>query len=94
MHRSNKSFKRTATAISKGETHTAILSKEDFQRVCLEQIERRFEKIIKFLMGFSICQGINKGTLSQLSYYLKERQLIRRNVLFKEGQEADGIYFI
>jgi len=45
-------------------------------------------------MGFSICQGINKATLSQLSYYLKERQLIRRNVLFKEGQEADGIYFI
>jgi len=30
MHRSNKSFKRAATAISKGETHTAILSKEDF----------------------------------------------------------------
>ena len=62
MHR-NKSFKRAATVVSQGTTHIATLSKEDFQRICLAQTERRFDKLVNFLMTFKICQGIGKPVL-------------------------------
>lgn len=64
MNRSTKRFKRAATVTAETLTHLAVLSKEDFQRVCLSQIEKRFDRIIAFLTTFKICEGINRPTLS------------------------------
>jgi len=32
--------------------------------------------------------------LNKLSYYLKEKQFRRRDIVFKEGEVADNVYFI
>ncbi|TNV85947.1 hypothetical protein FGO68_gene16394 [Halteria grandinella] len=93
MHR-GKAIKRAATAVSVGQTHIAILGRNDFQRVCLTQLERSSEELIDFLQTFRICQGINRQTLSQLNYYLKQRQYRRGMHLFREGQPSTGIFFI
>jgi CRP-like cAMP-binding protein len=45
-------------------------------------------------MSFKICEGINKPTLSQLSFYLKEKSYKRKFTVFREGQTATGLYFI
>ena len=89
-----KRFKRAATVTALTPTHLAVLSKEDFQRVCLSQIEKRFDRMLDFLMRFKICEGINKPTLSQLTFFLKERQYKRGYVVYREGERATGIYFI
>ena len=89
-----KRFKRAATVTAVTQTHLAILSKEDFQRVCLSQIEKRFDRMLDFLMSFKICEGINKPTLSQLTFFLKERLYKRKYVVYKEGDKATGLYFI
>jgi hypothetical protein len=64
MNRTKRGTKRAATVTAMSNTHLAVLSKEDFQRVCLSQIEKRFDKILDFLMSFKICEGISKPTLS------------------------------
>ena len=93
MHR-NKKYKRAATVLSKGVTHIAVLSKADFQRVYLGQIEKGIDKMIDFLRQFRICQDVSRPALTQLLYYLKEKNYRRRDMLFKEGDPSEGVYFI
>jgi len=50
--------------------------------------------MLDFLMRFTICEGINKPTLSQLTFFLKERQYKRGYQVYREGEKASGIYFI
>ena len=90
----HKKFKRAATVTSVGQTHLAYLTKEDFQRICLNQIEKRFDRMLDLLQKFRICQGINKPTLAQLSFYLKEKSFKRGHNVYREGERATGIYFI
>jgi CRP-like cAMP-binding protein len=63
MHRTKK-YKRAATITCKTLTHVAVLSKEDFQRVYLTQIERSYDKMIDFLLTFRICHDIPRATLT------------------------------
>jgi CRP-like cAMP-binding protein len=60
----------------------------------LNQTEKRFDRLIAFLQTFRICQGIQRSVLQQLSYYLKEKVVRRRDRGFKEGEQANGMYFI
>jgi hypothetical protein len=46
------------------------------------------------LKNFRISEGISRVNLTKLSYYLKEKSFRRRDVVYKEGDAADGIYFI
>lgn len=38
--------------------------------------------------------GINRNTLVKLTYFLKERNMRRRDILFHENDVADGLFFI
>ena len=37
---------------------------------------------------------MNELILTKLIYYLKEKTLTRRDVLFREGDPVDGLYFL
>lgn len=50
--------------------------------------------MIDFLLSFRICHDIGRATLTQMSYYLKERHLRWRANIFKEGDPSEGVYFI
>ena len=45
-------------------------------------------------MTFKICHGIAKPVLQQLSFFLKEKSTRWREILYREGDNAAGIYFI
>lgn len=49
---------------------------------------------VDFLSRFRLTKGIARENLKKLTYYFKERVLRRRDILFKEGDIVDGIYFI
>ena len=92
---SKKPEKRTATITGHGgPVHLAFLEKQDFQRVILTQMEKKLDIKVDFLKKFRMADGISRVNLTKLSYYFKERQFRRRDVMFKEGDMADGIYFI
>ena len=46
------------------------------------------------MKNFRLSEGISRPNLAKLSYYLKDRFYRRRDFIFKEGEIADGIYFI
>ncbi len=56
----------------------------------MKQIDRKAD----FLSRVKINYGLSYKTLMKLSYLLKDRNLKRGHVLFKEGDIVDGIYFI
>ena len=57
-------------------------------------MQKKMEAKIDFLSKFRLTKGIPKENLRKLTYYLKEKVLRRRDVLYKQGDIADGLYFI
>lgn len=57
-------------------------------------MEKKLDLKVDFLKNFRLSEGISRTNLNKLSYYLKDKNFRRRDIVFKEGQVADGIYFI
>ena len=54
----------------------------------------RQDRKIEFLEQFKIFKGVSEQRILKLSYFLKEKVMRRRDVLFKEGDMVDGLYFV
>lgn len=50
--------------------------------------------MVDFLLQFRLCKDISRAVLNQMSFYLSEKRLRRRDTLFREGDTAEGIYFV
>lgn len=57
-------------------------------------MERKLDQKVEFLKRFRLSEGISKVNLTKLSYYLKDKQYRRRDLMFREGEVADGIFFV
>jgi len=57
-------------------------------------VEKSFERMVDFLLQFRICKDISRAVLNQMSFYLSEKRLRRRDILFREGDMSEGIYFV
>lgn len=57
-------------------------------------MQKKLDSKVDFLLNFRLSEGISRPNLNKLSYFLKEKQFRRRDVVFREGDEADLIYFI
>ncbi|CDW91734.1 cyclic nucleotide-binding domain containing protein [Stylonychia lemnae] len=91
---SKKPEKRAATVISKTESYLAVLERDDFTKVFLYSMQKKLDAKVEFFKNFRISEGISRTNLNKLSYYLKEKQFRRRDIVFKEGDVADVVYFI
>ena len=91
---SKKPEKRAATVIAKTDSVLAVLDKDDFTKVFLYSMQKKLDAKVEFFKNFRISEGISRTNLNKLSYYLKEKQFRRRDIVFKEGEVADNVYFI
>ena len=57
-------------------------------------MEKKLDQKVDFLKNFRLSDGISRVNLTKLSYYLKDKICRRRDIIFKEGEIADGIYFV
>lgn len=57
-------------------------------------MQKRIDDKVEFLQNFRLTMGISRETLVNLTYLLKERSYRRRDLLFKENDIANGIFFI
>lgn len=57
-------------------------------------MQKQLDAKVEFFKGFRISEGISRTNLNKLSQFLKEKQFRRRDVVYKEGDLADIIYFI
>lgn len=86
--------KRAASIICAEEVHVAILEKKDFTKVIKSVIEKKVDSQINFLKNFRLTEGVTRTALVKLLYYFKEKTFRRRDVVYKENEVSDGVYFI
>lgn len=86
--------KRMASIVCKEETHFAVLEKQDFKRLIGEVSERRINEVVTFLRSISIFAPWSKKSIIKLSYYFKQRTFNRKQIVYKEGDFAEHVYFV
>lgn len=74
--------------------HFAILSKNDFNRA-LGAIERRkYNERIIFLQSLPYFSKLTKTSLGKISFQFVDRPIIKGQVLYKEGEDAEYVYLV
>lgn len=76
------------------DTHFAVLSKKDFNKV-LGNIERKkYNEKIQFLRSLPYFTCLTRASLGKLSYQFQEIHTIKDQVIYKEGDVADYVYLV
>lgn len=89
-----KNRPRAATITCIEDCHFAVMSKNDYEKV-LQKIElKKMQKIIDFLHQLPFFKVWTKTSLSKLHYSFEERQFIRNQVVYREGDESSMVYII
>lgn len=91
---SKKVAKRAATIVCDDDVAVAILHKTAFNKSIKAALERKINLRVEFLKNFRLADGITRNTLVKLTQYLKEKTYRRRDVVYKEGDVSDGVFFI
>ena len=85
---------RTATILCKEETHFGVLGREEFQRVLSEHYNNIVTKNLEFLQSFPIFNMWSLAALEEIFHHLKKEVFRRNQIIYKDGEKADFIYFI
>jgi len=85
---------RSATVITKEVTYLAVLAKEDFQRVLGSISRKRANEKIEFLYSMPFFRDWTRIGVFKLSFFLKNRTLKRKQVLYQEGDPVEWVYFV
>ena len=86
--------KRAATIVCDGDVEVAWLDKDAFNKSIKSALERKINDRIEFLSGYRLTGGITRNHLQKLTQYLFEKSFRRRDVVYKEKDICDGVYFI
>lgn len=89
-----KNMPRAARIVCKDETHFATLHKQDFKAILGTITEQALNSRVNFLQGLPLFSFWTKKSLMKLSYYFRELRLVRKQVVFAEGESGDDLFFI
>lgn len=60
----------------------------------MASMRKKLDAKVEFFKNFRLSEGISRTNLNKLSYFFKEKQFRRRDIVFKEGDLVDHIYFV
>eukprot|EP00347_Sterkiella_histriomuscorum_P008621 403344394 len=76
------------------ETHFAVLSKKDFNKVLGVIEKKKYNEKVQFLRSLPFFSQLTKTSLGKLTYQFTDISTIRNQVLYKEGDSADYVYIV
>ena len=76
------------------ETHFAVLTKDIYNRIVALNQDKIHAENIEFLKTLLPFKGWPKGNLDQIFYQLEERVYKKGQIIYKEGDDANRIFFI
>ena len=85
---------RTATILCKEDTHFAVLTRENYQSIISSFMDKSKNENLSFLQNLSIFKGWSLGNMEQLYFQFNIQKYSKNHVFYKEGDEADSLYFI
>lgn len=67
---------------------------EDYQRVVKRALKMEEQLKMQFVKANRLFANISTARLQKLSYHMKRVTLCRRQSLYKEGDQVEGIYIV
>lgn len=85
---------RLATIRCLQDSHFAVLSKKDFNKV-LGIIERKkYNEKIQFLRSLPYFSQLTRASLGKLIYQFTDIKTLKDQILFREGEPSDFVYLV
>mmetsp|Transcript_10120 Transcript_10120/g.19876 ORF Transcript_10120/g.19876 Transcript_10120/m.19876 type:complete len:554 (+) Transcript_10120:24-1685(+) len=89
-----KNMPRAARIICEVDTHFATLHKLDFKTILGKLTEQTLNSRVAFLQDLPVFNFWTKKSLVKLSYYFRELRFSRKQVVFRQGDLGEELYFI
>jgi len=86
--------KRAATIQCLQECHLAVISKDSYQKVVQKIDQRKMRKLIDFFKNIPFLSKNSQTYLIKMHYNFEQRNCIRNQVLYTEGDQVQFIYLI
>jgi len=86
-----KPMEMDSTIIATEDVHLVSFTRDDY-RILYSLDIKSIQNRMQFLM--KVFNETTTASLSKIAYFLEERVLLGREVLYKEGEESKAIYFI
>ena len=85
---------RAASIQTNTESHFAVLDKFNYNRILSSLLNSKRTELIEYLKQHSYFKQLTKVSLLKLSYCFEEKNLTKDQIIFKEGDQLEYIYFI
>jgi CRP-like cAMP-binding protein len=85
---------RAAKVVCSDDTHFATITKKDFKAILGKLTEQMLNSRVSFLSELPVFSFWSKRALAKLSYFFKEIRFTRRQVVFRQGDQGNELYFI
>jgi CRP-like cAMP-binding protein len=89
-----KEIPRAARIISVEDTQFATLNKRDCKAILGKLSEQALNSRVAYLQGLPVFSSWTKQALFKLSYFFREIKLTWKQVVFRQGDQANEVYFI
>lgn len=89
---SNKT--RAASIKCVEDTHFAVIEKSDFKRILFKLVQDKRMELVNFLSGLPLFKSWTKGSITKLTYFFKEKQYVRNQIIYREGETADEVFVV
>ena len=86
--------KRAATITCKECTTLAVLSKSDFDVILRDNQAKLLNDKINFLLSVPAFSMWSQAMMTKCSYYFNERNYIKSETVYREGEDADEVFVI
>lgn len=85
---------RAASIRCKVPSHFVALEKVDYNRMIAKFVRDKRNNTVNFLQSLPVFANTTKGSLGKLTYNFREKEYVRGQIVYKEGDEATEIFLI
>jgi CRP-like cAMP-binding protein len=90
-----RNMPRAARIVCREETSFAVLQQKDFKMILGRLTEQALKNRVAFLQELPFFSFYwTEKSLAKLSYYFKELKFTRKQVVYRQGEHANDLYFI
>ena len=89
-----KGKERSASVQAREKSSFLVMNKKDFNKILGAVSEKKLANLVKFLQRVQYFQAWSKSALTKIAYYIEAIKYKKNQIIYKEGDSADGLYFI
>ncbi|CAG9331801.1 CNBD2_16 [Blepharisma stoltei] len=89
-----KDMPRSASILCIADTEFAVLYKDDYLRILGKSETIRLDEMIGFFQTMPMFKNWGKKAIGRLTYFFKDKSLVRNDILYKQGDESEYVYIV